>query len=237
MLRALPLNEAGSAYLASRGLLEVGTSHDYGVVPDSPAPRLRQYAGRLVIPSIGPNDNVYDVAFRCMKDHGSSPDGTPLDCKAAECAKYLFLPGMDKRLYNLRALAQAGDTIEICEGQLDAATLEACGLHAVGVAGANGWKRYHPRLFQGFDRVRVWGDGDAAGKQFAEKVCNDVAGSDVMMVPWTQDINEVFVQGGRDAILSIAEGDDQDDSDDDGDWGFDGDVEPDVDYDDDPPPF
>lgn len=170
-----------------------------------------------MIPSIGPRDNVYDVAFRCVQDH---------DCKAAECPKYLFLPGMDKRLYNLRALAEAGDTIDITEGQLDAATLEACGLRAVGVAGANGWKTHQRRLFQGFDRVCVWGDGDSAGRDFALRVSHDVAGADVMMVESQYDINSLYVEQGRDAVLSIAEGEDSDDHDEDDGWGFDSERPP-----------
>ena len=194
-----------------------------GAVPDSPAPSLRHYAGRLVIPSLGPADNAYDVAFRCIRDHGFSASGEPLDCKAAECPKYLFLPGVDKRLYNLRALARAGGVIDITEGQLDAATLEACGLYAVGVPGAHSWHRHHRRLFQGFDRVRVWGDGDAAGREFAKHVAEALPGADVMMVEWGQDINSMYVSEGREAILAIAEGE-QDDPDDDvagDDWPYD----------------
>lgn len=197
----------------------MATDLRFGVVPDSPAANLRQYAGRLVIPSIGPGGNVYDVAFRCMREH---------DCKAAECAKYLFLPGLTKRLYNLQALTTAGSTIELTEGQLDAGALVACGLHAVGVPGVNGWKPHHHRLFQGFERVRVWGDGDVAGKAFAEKVANLVAGAEVMMVPWNQDVNTTLITQGREAILAIAEGEPEDDGDDDG-WG--------LERDDDTPPF
>lgn len=209
-LAALPLTPATSAYLEKRGLLEVATDLRLGGVPDSAAGKLRQYAGRLVIPSIGPEGGVYDVAFRCVQPHV---------CKDAECPKYLFLPGLDKRLYNLQAVASADAVLDVCEGQLDAATLVACGLHAVGVAGVNGWKRHHRRLLAGFDQVRVWGDGDTAGKQFAEKVCNDVAGAEVMMVTWGYDVNKLYVEQGRDAILKIAEGEDDDDTADD-DWGL-----------------
>ena len=224
-LATLPLDARGSAYLESRGLLEVATDLRFGVVPDSTAANLRQYRGRLVIPSIGPSGNVYDVAFRCLFDH---------DCKAADCAKYLFLPGLDKRLYNLQALSTAGTTIEITEGQLDAASLVACGLHAVGVPGVNGWKGHHHRLFQGYDRVRVWGDGDVAGKAFAEKVANSVAGAEVMMVTWEMDVNTTLITQGRDAILKIAEGEPEDDAEDDG-WGLD--SEPEWEHDSERPPF
>lgn len=226
-LAALPLDEAGRAYLARRGLLEVATDLRFGVVPASAPTRFQQYVGRLVIPSIGPEGNVYDVAFRCIQPH---------DCKAEECPKYLFLPGLDKRLYNVRAVREAGDVVDICEGQLDAATLEACGLHAVGVPGANGWKRHHRRLFQGFERVRVWADGDPAGKQFAEKVCNDVAWADVMMVQWGEDVNDVFVAGGKEAILRIAEGEDEDEHDED-EWFDVDDVEPEWPHDSERPPY
>lgn len=205
----------------------MATDLRFGSVPDSPAPRLQRYAGRLVIPSTGPDGNVYDVAFRCIRDH---------DCKAEDCAKYLFIDGLDKRLYNLRALASAGEVVDITEGQLDAATLVACGLHAVGVSGAHGWKRHHHRLLAGFSRVRVWGDGDPAGREFAKKISHDVASADVMMVPWEYDVNKLYVEQGRDAILSIAEGEDQDDPADDDEWGLEP-AQPEWPHDSEPPPF
>ena len=226
-LRRLPLGGEVASYLGGRGLLEAAERFGLGSVPASPTPRLRPYAGRLVIPSIGPDDNVYDVAFRCILPH---------DCKESGCPKYLFLPGMDKRLYNLRALTESTGVIDITEGQLDAVTLELCGLHAVAVPGVMAWKKYHHRLFQGFEQVRVWGDGDAAGRAFAQKVSNDVTSSHVMMVVSTpgKDINQVFVEDGRDAVLAIAEGEADDDGVDDG-W-FDQ-PEPDWPYDSERPGF
>lgn len=238
-LRGLPLTAAGSAYLEQRGLLSVATDLGFGVVPDSPADNLRMFAGRLAIPSIGPRDNVYDVAFRCMAGHDcketvlyTNKEGKPVTCK-----KYLFIPGMDKRLYNLQALAKAGDTIEVTEGQLDAATLVACGLHAVGVPGAHAWKDHHPRLFQGFSRVRVWADPDSAGRHFANTITGSMASADVMMVPWDHDVNSTFVEQGRDAILAIAEGQHEDDTAEASGWGLEPDAVDDP-YDGyGPPPF
>lgn len=197
-LAGLPITPAGEDYLGRRGLLEVATDLGIGVVPDSPADRLRPYAGRLCIPSIGPKGNVYDVAFRCI---------VHADCKSEGCPKYLFLPHMDKRLYNTRALARAGDTIEVAEGQLNAATLEACGLHAVSASGASSWKRHFPRLFQGFARVRVWQDGDDAGRAFANTVRESIVGAEVMMVESGHDVNDVYVEHGTAEILRIANSD------------------------------
>lgn len=216
-LAAMSMTTSVASYIESRGLLPVADQLRFGAVPASAKGRLSQYAGRLVIPSIGPRGNVYDVAFRCIQDH---------DCGAEGCPKYLFLPGMGKRLYNLQAVTQSSGTLEICEGQLDAATLVACGLHAVGVAGVNGWKHHHRRLFGGFDRVRVWGDGDPKGRDFADRVCHDVAGSDVMMVPFGEDLNSLFVSKGRDAILEIAEGEDENVDEELDEWGFDSDRPP-----------
>lgn len=195
-LLGLPLTEAASAYLASRGLLEVATDLGIGVVPGSADRSLQPYVGRLCVPSIGPRGNVYDVAFRCIQDH---------DCRSEDCPKYLFLPGMDKRLYNLQALTQAGDVIDITEGQLDAASLAAIGYHAVGVPGVENWKPHHRRLFLGFGRVRVWGDGDKAGREFAKRVCHDVAEADVMMLPSGEDINSLLIKEGPQALREIAE--------------------------------
>ncbi len=64
--------------------------------------------------------------------------------------KYLGISGALIRLFNLRAIAEAEDLICITEGEIDAISLESVGLPAVGVPGANSWKRHHARLFNGF---------------------------------------------------------------------------------------
>lgn len=201
----LGVGPAGLAYLGSRGLAGDTVRRFFAEVPRSNSkPAHWPYAGRLVIMSLGPDDTVHDIAFRCIEHP---------DCKAVGCAKYLFLDGIPKRLWNARAVLDHGTSIDIAEGQLDAISLVACGLNAVGVAGSEGWKPHFHRLFGGFDTIRVWADGDPAGRHFAERVVSDIPTAEVMMVPPTEDINSLLVKKGPAAILALAEGKDTDSED------------------------
>ena len=216
-----PLSEAGKGYLAARGLLEVGIDLGFGSVPDSTAREdHRKYAGRLIIPSFSARGTVMDVAFRCIQDHV---------CKDVKCPKYLFLPGMRKRLFNVAAVQSDAARIHICEGQLNAATLVACGEAAVGCAGAGSWEPHMGRLFRGFERVIVWKDGDdkeppldpegkprpKGGDLFVGTVRRDIPGVEVIMVAG-EDVNSFFVKNGKDALLALLDERDDEDEEDDG---------------------
>lgn len=201
--QGLGLGPAGSAYLESRGLAGDTVRKFFGEVSASPSLELHKpYAGRLAILSLGPDDAVHDVALRCIQHD---------DCGEVGCPKYLFLEGVEKRLWNARAALSPGNEIDIAEGQLDAISLVACGLNAVGVSGAHGWKTHFPRLFGGFDTIRVWADGDRAGREFAERVVSDLPQAEVMMVPSGEDVNSILVKRGVEAVLRIAQGEEQDD--------------------------
>lgn len=207
-----PLGAAGRAYLEARALLGVASDLRFGEV-SAPRRGHERYAGRLVIPSFSAHGSVVDVAFRCIQGH---------DCKAEDHPKYLFLPGIPKRLYNVAATLDAGREVHITEGQLDAATLHACGLPAVGVPGSQSWKPHCHRLFGGFDRVVVWADGDDAGKAFAEKVRLSLSGAVVMMLPSGEDVNSYYLAHGKQGVLDLIEGRESE--------ADDGETEP-------PPPF
>ena len=159
--------------------------------------------GRLAIPFIGPGGNVYDLRFRCLDEHDhKDPD--------VHCPKYLGSEGIQTRLYNTRALASDSLTIAICEGELDAATLTVCGWAAVGVTGAKAWKAHHPRMFSGFDRVVVIGDGDSAGKDFVSSVVRSMpsqASGVIMSGSQGSDINEVYVNSGKAGLIELLKGD------------------------------
>ena len=230
-LATLPLDERSRAYVDRRGLAGVAERLRFGTVPAQPARNLQQFAGRLVIPSIAPDGNVYDVAFRCLEHE---------DCKAVDCPKYLFLPKMPKRLYNTRALAEADDVIDLTEGQLDAASLEACGLHALGSPGASSWRAYYRRMFQDFARIRLWPDGDESGRKWAAAVTDTLPQAEVMMVPSGQDVNTILTEQGPDGIHRIAHGDTDSDDEAAG-WGLSPatETEPVADwpYDSEPAPF
>jgi DNA primase len=195
-----PLGPQGKAYLDSRGLLEVADELRLGEVPAGD-----RYAGRLIIPSFSARGTVCDMAFRRMGDDDESP-------------KYLFLPGIPKRLLGLDDVRNAGSTIHIAEGHPDRMTLKACGLHAVGVAGVNAWKPdVHRRLFQGFENVYYWQQSDDKGQseQLGERIRMGLSGVSVIMVPTGEDLNSYFVKVGKEGVLALldTEGENEDERD------------------------
>jgi DNA primase len=198
-----PLGPRGAAYAAARGLADVAGSLKLGEVSATPKPEHRRYAGRLVIPSFSARGTVCDVALRCMAEH---------DCGAEGCPKYLFMPGINKRLYGLDDVASAGTEIHITEGHPDRMSLKACGLHAVGVAGVNAWKAYHARLMAGFERVYYWQQSDDKGQSegLGERIRASLGGVGVMMVqaPPGHDVNSWLVAEGKEAVLSLIPSDD-----------------------------
>ena len=178
-------------YLAARHLTDPGFNAQFrlGLVPSKPTTEgLAQYAGRLAIPYIGPDENVYEIAFRALGD--AEP-------------KYLNTGGVTKRLFNLRALVLADETVSITEGQLDALSLETAGLNAVGVAGVQNWKRHHSRLFAGFREVLVWADNDTPGRDFAERLVREMPQARVISTQ-SEDVNACLVEEGVEGILRAA---------------------------------
>lgn len=172
-------------YLLARGIDHASAVRfRLGVVSES-ATHNPDMAGRLCIPSIGMDDGVYNVRFRTMND---------------EKPKYKGLSGFETRLFNNRAFTSAVDTIHITEGELDAVVLEKLGYPAVGVCGANAWKRHHPRMFAGFTRVYVWGDGDDAGQQFAGKVTGSLLSAVRVTMSPGQDVTDLYLTEGEAGI-------------------------------------
>jgi DNA primase len=190
-----PLGAAGSAHLESRGLLGVATDLALGEVPANPSnPEHRRYAGRLVIPSFSARGTVVDMALRRVVEDPESP-------------KFLFLPGISKRLYGLDDLG--GREIHIAEGHPDRMTLKACGLAAVGVAGVNAWKPYHKRLFAGAEQVYFWAQADDKGQSegLGERIRAAISGVRVIMVEDGEDLNSFFVKRGKQAVLDLLDDD------------------------------
>lgn len=190
--------EDAREYLTARGILH-GPAEAFrlGVVRD-PLLAHEQYAGRLAIPSLGVDGAPVSLRFRCMEEHS---------CKDAGHGKYLGLPGADLRLFNPRAFHRAGDSICITEGEIDAISLEIAGLPAVGVTGAQAWRRYHPRCFAGFSTVYVMEDGDSAGAEFVKTVIASLpnGGVPVRMGEGCKDANEYLVKHGAEALRAHIE--------------------------------
>lgn len=178
-------------YLEGRGIpLAVARTFRLGYVSE-PTPGLGddQYVGRLAIPYLTPS-GVVDIRYRTL--HGNGP-------------KYLSRPGAAARMFNVSSLFTPSSFIGLCEGELDA--LVATGvasMPSVGVPGASNWQKHYPLLFEGFQRVFVFADGDQAGKDFAAKVASTVEQAVVVSMPDGQDVSDVVASEGPDALMRRA---------------------------------
>jgi DNA primase len=177
--------DLAAPYLVARGITEQ-TAHTYrlGYVLD-PARGDDEYVGRLVIPYLN-TAGVVDVRYRALHP-GEEP-------------KYKSRPGASVRLFSVKSLMQPGDSIVICEGELDAMTVNQIGVPAVGVPGANAWKDHWRLLFADYDNVIVCCDGDQAGRDFGRRVAERVDNVQVVHLPDGLDVNDVFVQQGEAAL-------------------------------------
>lgn len=179
------------SYLENRGLDQDAVSGSLlGLVAD-PDPAHEQFRGRLSIPFITPTGVVY-MRFRCLQDH---------DCKEFSHGKYEGQSGEEVRLFNVSALHDAGSTVGITEGELDALVATASGLPSVGVPGSNNWKPFYYRLFQDYERVIVIGDGDKAGRAFVATLTPNIAASVPRPMPKDHDVTSYVVENGADEFM------------------------------------
>jgi hypothetical protein len=189
------MDESTRIYLKGRGLgADVVTGARLGHVT-SPLNGHEYLQNRLVIPYIGPKDNIYNLRFRCM-DHE--------DCKAEGCSsKYMSLPGFPSRVFNVRALVSGDDELHVTEGELDAVTLTACGLSAVGIPGVENLPTHFSRLVAGFSSVTLWADGDKAGRDLANTFSKNVPSSVLLIMSEGLDVNSVYVRDGKEGIMNL----------------------------------
>lgn len=191
----LAAGTAAQAYLKSRGFTEqVATEWRLGLVT-SPLAGHDRFRGRLAIPYLTPAGPA-NFRFRCLQSH---------DCKEAGHGKYVGLEGFETNLYNVLDLSKPGDTICVCEGELDAITLSMSGIPAVAVPGATNFKKHQARCLDDFSRVLVLGDGDTAGSGLNKKLINDVRAIPVRM-PKGHDVNSLYLEGGADALRRLIGG-------------------------------
>lgn len=174
-------------YLASRGLsLADAATTRLGLVVE-PLTGHEAFRGRLAIPYLTPN-GVVDIRFRAI---------------GPQEPKYMGMSGTQTRLYNVNALLTAENYIAVTEGEIDAITLNyKCGIPAIGVPGANSWKRHYARLLQDFESVVVFADGDQPGSDFAKKIAQEVQGVTIVNMPETHDVNSMYLEAGAQWFLN-----------------------------------
>jgi len=178
-------------YLAGRGLsLNDAATVRLGLV-EEPLTGHEQFRGRLAIPYITPS-GVVDIRFRAI---------------GPQEPKYMGMPGVQTRLYNVNALLTAEGYIAVTEGEIDAITLNyKCGIPSIGVPGANSWKRHYSRLLQDFETVFIFADGDQPGSDFAKKIAQEVQGVTIVNMPEGHDVNSMYLQAGSDWFAEKVKG-------------------------------
>lgn len=180
--------EEVAGYLKGRGFThEAATMFRLGYVNGDHAGDT-DYAGRLAIPYLTPAGPV-DIRYRSL-----TPEGP----------KYLSRPGAKTKLFNVKDLLVESPTLYVAEGELDCITASAmCGLPCVAVPGANNWMPHFKLLMADYNRVVVMCDGDEAGRQFGKTICKEVDTAVAVSMPPSMDVNDLFVAGGREAVLEM----------------------------------
>lgn len=188
------MNRDAAQYLTARGLnRDTAERFRLGFVAHPLSSEDRNFVGRLTIPSIGPTGNIYGLKFRKIDDETPGP-------------KYMNTAGLSQRPFNLRALLEADQRIVICEGEIDAMTLDQCGLPAVGIPGVDHWHKQLARMFVGFSEVIVVGDSDPEGQgaRFSAQVAKDVYSSRrVVIAQERADINSLYCEGGSELVYDV----------------------------------
>lgn len=177
--------ELAADYLAERRIeMSTARSLRLGYVAEPEAGH-EWFTGRLAIPYLT-RAGVVQVKFRSLD--GSDP-------------KYLGIDGVRPHLYNVESLFMDSPVIAVTEGELDAAILAyQCDVPAVGCPGVAVWQDHFPRLFAGYDRVAVFADGDAPGREFAQRVALDLEQANVVRLPDGTDVNDIYITEGAVAL-------------------------------------
>lgn len=180
-------------YLDSRGI-DQDTSDGFGLgVVTDPIPEHDYLDGWLSIPYRNPRGDVTKIRFRCIEDHGGE------SCRDLGHGKYLDVTGERQMVFNAGAILTADDELSITEGEMDCMILTQLGLPAIAFPGAKSWHPHHKRMLAGFPYVYIWADPDEAGREFADRVRDDLPHARI--VPLRDgDVGETFLAGGVDAI-------------------------------------
>lgn len=187
------VTEDAAKYLHARGIgRQEALTFRLGVVADA-APGHGRFTGMLAIPYLDKEGAPLTVRFRCLEQH---------DHRAAFHGKYNSLKDDPSRVFNIKAIFDADDTIHITEGEFDAMVLTKIGLPAVAIPGAHGWKFHHRKMLAGFSRIYVWGDPDDAGAEFISKVTGQMHTARGVVLK-AGDVTETFLAGGAAALHEL----------------------------------
>lgn len=186
-----------ASYLQGRGITkEAADMFHLGKVVD-PAPGHEHAVGCLSIPYRTPT-GVVGIKFRRVD--GNTP-------------KYIYPTGQKVGMFNVVDLHTDSNVLAVCEGELDTLVMSALvGIPAVGVAGVTQWKPHFPIMLEGKDRVVIFADNDVKedgrnpGMELAKRIKEDVDRAVIINLPDNKDVNQVFLEEGKDWLYERAMG-------------------------------
>lgn len=196
-------------YLTSRGITaEQAQRWQLGFV-QNPVSSHERFQGYLAIPYLTPAGPVA-IKFRCI----NCPDG----CEGHP--KYDKAKGEGFFLFGVQTLVDAGDTVAICEGELDTIVANEAGIPALGVASANVWLSHWDFVFEPFERVIVFLDGDppklprtnaegervliAPSQQLENNVHKHLSNARSVQLPLGEDVNSIVLKEGPQGLRERA---------------------------------
>jgi len=195
-LKSLPEAQAARDYLERRGISEeTAQAFGLGFVSEPHSAEDLPMRGRLSIP-YKVHSYVHGWSIVTIRYRALDPEQEP---------KYRSRKGDSTCLFNSAALNRHTDYICITEGELDCISAEQAGLPAVGLAGADRWEDWTPRLFRGFRSVYVLQDNDKAGEKLASRIAKSIANVKVIVME-DGDVNDTLVNRGEDFLRGLVNG-------------------------------
>jgi DNA primase len=185
----------GEEYLAHRGLLEGAEQFKLGWVERPVAGHEDRFIHTVSVPYMTQAGCV-GLKFRRIDD------STP---------KYDQMPGQKAHLFNVSAIIDAVDCVLITEGELDAVAATIAGLPACGVAGANNWKPWWRRVFDGIERVIIVtdnddkADGSNPGQDLARRISDSLPNGVRVSLPAGHDVCSMIEAYGAQAFVDLVE--------------------------------
>lgn len=188
------VSQEAARYLLGRGIdRATAVTFRLGVVSD-PFPGHERFAGWLAIPYLDKDRKPLSMRFRCITQHNHRDFGH---------GKYMSMAEEPSRVFNVRGIHLADDTLHVSEGEFDAMILskvfDGC---AAGFPGARSWSGHHRRMLAGFSRVYVWGDPDEAGAEFVQKVTRQVRTAKGVRLRGG-DVTDTYMAGGAAALHAL----------------------------------
>lgn len=193
---ALPGSPAED-YLNDRGLGGAAKTFQLGYVSEPFAGHTDVFRGSLSIPYLTPC-GVVAFKFRQLRE-------------VDKRYRYNSPAGQKAHIFNAQALIQPLDAVVITEGELDAIAASLAGYTTVGVPGANGFKSYFARCFDGIDSVYVATDNDQRedgsnpGQELAKRIMESIPQSVRVALPSGHDVNSTILTYGAQYFTKLVE--------------------------------